>query len=312
MSAKLVIEFEKIVLAGTPDLYYMHTTVEAESTPDNIRPCLVVQELGGTEPERLARIADFTEIPLLNSISVISMSVSDPILLSPAVGDRYLVKTPGAGAWAGEKNNFATWTGIAWTFIQAYAGMAAWVVDEQLRYVFNGTAWIATPGVGLPELPEDVNYFMDAALPPGIVQVGWRLNMYGPYPPIWTQVMGVVPPGPLEYEVAFILDAPVNKEFLVTPFGATTAFPPTPERNLEVEYFNPAAGPLAPPSVTTVANRDFTGVPGTVYRTSEHYDTFVDETIANNKVNSLRVQAHTLVQETNEDTFTGILLETFE
>jgi hypothetical protein len=117
----------------------------------------------------------------------------------------------------------------------------------------------------------------------------------------------------LEYEVITILDAPANKEFLVTPFGATTAFPPTPERDLAVEYYDPIAGmPLAPPSVTTIANRDYAGVPGTAYRTSEHYDTFVDETVANNKVNSLRAQAHTLVQETNEDTFTGTLLETFE
>ena len=170
---------------------------------------------------------------------------------------------------------------------------------------------MATPGTGLPELPLDVNCFEDTVLPGGTVQVDWTLRIKGPFPPIWTQVMGLIPTDILYYKVTAVLNPPTN-QVLVVPLGVTTAFPPTPERGVTVDYWGiPPAG-LMNSSVTLVANRDFTLVPGTVYRIAEHHDTFTDETIANNKVNSLRVQAHTLVQETNEDTFTGTLLETFE
>lgn len=311
MTAKLVIEFEKKVLTGTPDLYYLHTTVEDLASPDPIRQCLVIQEQGVSEPEKLSRIAEFSEISLLNAIQVVSQAYNNPAVISPAAGERYVVKSPGAGLWAGKDNYIATWDGAAWSFIEPELGMVVWVVDEQAQYEYDGANWVvAVPG-GLPELPENVDYFEDASLPAGLVQVGWQIDIKADFPPIWVEVMSLLPADVLHYEVVAILDGPVNREFLVTPVAPTLAFPPTPARNLTAEFLDLTLV-LQYSSVSVVADRDYTGLPGTLFRTEEHYDTFGDETVANNKVNALRLQAQSLVQATNEDTFTGTFTETYE
>jgi len=311
MAAKLVIEFEKKILTGTPDLFFLHTTVEDLSTPDPIRQCLVVQEMGVSEPESLSRIAEFSEVALLNDIVIQSKAYGNPGAISPAAGERYVVNPPGIGLWAGKDNQIATWGGATWSFIEPELGMKIWVIDEQLEYGWNGSAWIVGVPMTVPELPEDVNHFYDASLPAGLVQVGWEIYVGADFPPIWVEVMGLLPASFLYYEVVSILDAPLNREFLVTPTGPTTAFPPTPDRNLVVDFVDTLAV-VQHSSISGVMDRDYGGAPGTIYRTAEHYDIFEDETIANNKVAALRQQAQSLVNATNEDTFTGTFTETYE
>ncbi len=312
MAAKLVIEFEKKILTGTPDLYYLHTTVEDLSTPDAIRKCLVVNELGVSEPESLARIATFGEIALLGAVQVESRTYSNPAAIgSIAVGDRYVVRPPAAGLWGGKDNYIATWDGATWSFIEPELGMSVWVVDEQELYDYDGATWVVAAPSGLEELPADVNHYYDASLPAGLVQLGWQVDIKADFPPIWVEVMGLLPADVLHYTVVDILDGPLNRELLLTPMAPTLAFPPTPERNLTTEYLD--LGLVVQYSgVSGVADRDYTGLPGITFRTAEHYDVFEDETIANNKVNALRLQAQSLVQETNEDTFTGTFTETYE
>lgn len=60
---------------------------------------------------------------------------------SPAAGDRYLIKGVGTGAWAGKDNQLATWTGAAWEYTTPIEGMNVWVADEDVGYVYSGTAW---------------------------------------------------------------------------------------------------------------------------------------------------------------------------
>jgi hypothetical protein len=63
---------------------------------------------------------------------------------SPTAGDRYLVSWPAAaatGVWAGHDNEIATYNGTAWTFVAVSEGMATWIEDEDVVYVWNGTDW---------------------------------------------------------------------------------------------------------------------------------------------------------------------------
>lgn len=60
---------------------------------------------------------------------------------SPSEGDRYLVKSPGSGAFAGMTNRIAHFADGTWEFYQPRAGWVCFVRDEGMLLAWNGTAW---------------------------------------------------------------------------------------------------------------------------------------------------------------------------
>lgn len=70
---------------------------------------------------------------------------------SPADGDCYLVATSGTGTWSGHDGDIAFYLSTAWVFINAVEGMRAYVNDEDIEIVFNGSAW-ASPAFGSGQL----------------------------------------------------------------------------------------------------------------------------------------------------------------
>ena len=74
---------------------------------------------------------------------VIDKDLNDPPG-TPATDDRYVVSQgapPATGAWAGHDNDIAQWNGASWDFTTVTEGMALWVTDEDVQYVYNGTVW---------------------------------------------------------------------------------------------------------------------------------------------------------------------------
>lgn len=69
---------------------------------------------------------------------------TDPPGSGIADGDRYLVEPTGGGAWAGHDDDIAEYNGglSAWVYTEPVEGMATWVEDEDLLYIFNGLAWV--------------------------------------------------------------------------------------------------------------------------------------------------------------------------
>lgn len=61
-----------------------------------------------------------------------------------AKGDRYLLfEKPAAGTpWEGHQGHIATWTGRKWDFTVPSEGMAAFVADENLAYLFADGRWM--------------------------------------------------------------------------------------------------------------------------------------------------------------------------
>jgi hypothetical protein len=83
---------------------------------------------------------------------------------APVEGERYIVKATGLLGWADQSNNIAQYVTSAWVFTPATSGMAVWVTDENLLYLFNGTTWLPINDFILSQTnPEDVDY--DAAAP---------------------------------------------------------------------------------------------------------------------------------------------------
>jgi hypothetical protein len=61
---------------------------------------------------------------------------------SPADGARYLPAATATGTWSGKENAVAHYVDGAWEFYTPREGFIAYVRDEDVLYVHNGTAWV--------------------------------------------------------------------------------------------------------------------------------------------------------------------------
>lgn len=61
---------------------------------------------------------------------------------APADGDTYLVKATGSGDWTGQDGAIAFAVDGAWRFYAPYGGLIAYVADEGVLLVYNGSAWV--------------------------------------------------------------------------------------------------------------------------------------------------------------------------
>lgn len=87
---------------------------------------------------------------------IVHLSVKDRDLAappaSPTDGDRYIVGSGATGAWAGWDLNVALWADGAWLRLPSRAGWLAWIEDEALLLVYNGSAWVGSTPVALQNL----------------------------------------------------------------------------------------------------------------------------------------------------------------
>jgi len=65
---------------------------------------------------------------------------------SPTVGDRYIVKAPGTGDFAGKDDQIAQYDIGGWNFYAPQAGWTCYVQDEQVLLAWDGSAWAAALG----------------------------------------------------------------------------------------------------------------------------------------------------------------------
>ncbi len=87
---------------------------------------------------------------------LVQLSVKDRDLTappaSPADGDRYIVASGATGVWAGWDLNITLWVDGAWLRLPPRSGWRAWVEDEGLLLVYNGSAWVGTTPATLQNL----------------------------------------------------------------------------------------------------------------------------------------------------------------
>lgn len=84
---------------------------------------------------------------------LIQLSVLDRDLTappgSPADGDRYIVGSGATGACTGWDLNVALWTDGAWLRLPPRTGWRAWVEDDGLLLVYDGSGWVGTTPAAL-------------------------------------------------------------------------------------------------------------------------------------------------------------------
>ena len=83
----------------------------------------------------------FAKLDALVMLAVLDRDLAAPPG-APADGDRYLVKTPGSGLFAGHDNEIAHFSAGDWSFYTPRAGWLCFVRDEGLLLLWNGSAWV--------------------------------------------------------------------------------------------------------------------------------------------------------------------------
>jgi hypothetical protein len=71
---------------------------------------------------------------------------------SPADGDRYIVGSGATGGWSGWDLNVALWTDGAWLRLPPRTGWRAWIEDEGVLLVYDGSTWVTTTPAALHSL----------------------------------------------------------------------------------------------------------------------------------------------------------------
>lgn len=83
--------------------------------------------------------AALAAIDALMNTGAIDKDLATPPV-SPASGDLYIVAASPTGAWVGKAGQIAYYNS-GWKFIVPKEGALVWVKDEDVIYVYNGSAW---------------------------------------------------------------------------------------------------------------------------------------------------------------------------
>lgn len=83
----------------------------------------------------------------LVQLSVIDRDLTVPPSV-PVNGERYIIPAAASGAWAGHTGKIAAYQDGAWAIYPMAEGWVAWVADEDILVVWNGSDWSPLSGGG--------------------------------------------------------------------------------------------------------------------------------------------------------------------
>lgn len=112
--------------------------------------------VGGVSPTQESHLATRGYVENLVEGLIWQQPVLDKDLTDPPgtpnAGDRYIVASGGTGAWSGHDDEIAEWDGVsAWDFHVPSEGWTTWVIDEDVKYQFDGLAWVAIGSGGVSD-----------------------------------------------------------------------------------------------------------------------------------------------------------------
>jgi hypothetical protein len=107
------------------------------TTPRHVLP-LVDGTQASQEVPHNTSIVDLDILENMAVASVVTLLTAPPG--SPADGDTYIVGATATGDWATHDAQIAFYY-QGWKFFIPIEGMKAWAKDEDVIYIYNGTAW---------------------------------------------------------------------------------------------------------------------------------------------------------------------------
>jgi hypothetical protein len=100
---------------------------------------------GQAQPEITVNTA-LNIVDVVAQLNVIDRNLTAPPG-SPAEGALYIIATGGTGAWSGQDGKLAIYFS-GWYFIAPKEGFQAWVADEDIVVIYDGSAWVTQLGTG--------------------------------------------------------------------------------------------------------------------------------------------------------------------
>lgn len=98
--------------------------------------------------------------------AIVQLAVDDRDLAappaSPAEGARYLVAASATGVWSGNSGKIAAFQDGAWMFHTPREGWLAWIADEDVAVIYDGSSWVAIGGTSTGAPLWGVNASADA------------------------------------------------------------------------------------------------------------------------------------------------------
>lgn len=84
----------------------------------------------------------FRRLDAMVQLTVLDRDLAAPPS-SPTEGDRYIVAGSPTGAWTGHSGDVAAYLDGDWLFFTAREGWAAWIADESVLAIYDGSAWVS-------------------------------------------------------------------------------------------------------------------------------------------------------------------------
>ena len=88
----------------------------------------------------------------LVQLSAVSRSHAEPPSGGQVDGRCYIVASPALEGWAGWEDSVAAWSAGTWVRLKPAVGWRAWIADEGVMAVWNGTLWQIQQAIGDPLL----------------------------------------------------------------------------------------------------------------------------------------------------------------
>jgi len=95
------------------------------------------------------------QLDALMNVGVVDKDLATPPV-SPANGDVYIIASGATDEWLGQDNRITYFDQI-WRFISPSEGVMLWVNDEDILYVFDGSAWViaaVSPNQNINNVPQ--------------------------------------------------------------------------------------------------------------------------------------------------------------
>lgn len=83
----------------------------------------------------------------LSQLRFVSRSLSVPPS-GPIDGEAYFTASSATGDWAGQGDKVAIFANGGWVYLSAKVGWQAWIEDENNKFQYDGTNWVATDSLG--------------------------------------------------------------------------------------------------------------------------------------------------------------------
>lgn len=141
---------QRVTIAAAPESPYTSLTLAAPWTGDEQTDAAYVIRYDA--PSRFTSAYLATQVrALIAKAGIIEAAapcytvqdVTDTPPGSPTMGDMYAIGSTPTGAWSGQADNLAQWTGAAWQFTTPGAGWLAYALGDGL-YVADG-GWQSLP-----------------------------------------------------------------------------------------------------------------------------------------------------------------------